>query len=280
MKNYFNFSKIDKIGVVTLSFLILILIVLLNVGGRSYIPDPFRSDQSDLIVTQFKKEKLAEVKEYKSQQFEKKDKESIRNFDPNSLDKEGWIKWGFSDKQANAILNYLSKAGPLEYKEQLKKIYVINEYQFNKMSPYILLPSQIDAESNLPIERIEINTATIEELKSIKGIGEYYASSIVEAREKHGGFTDFSMLKSFAKLPNDVDSLLNEQCIISPDLIQKQNINSIDKRTLRKIPFINWEITAMILEERSKNKIETLDFLTDSILSKQNKARLHHYFDF
>lgn len=37
--------------------------------------------------------------------------------------------------------------------------------------------------------KVDINKATVEELTSIKGIGESYAKRIVEYREKNGGFT-------------------------------------------------------------------------------------------
>ncbi len=49
-----------------------------------------------------------------------------------------------------------------------------------------------DAEHNA---KVNINTATIEELMSLKGIGEKKAESIVEHREKIGSFTTIEDLK-------------------------------------------------------------------------------------
>ena len=49
-----------------------------------------------------------------------------------------------------------------------------------------------DAEHNA---KININTATIEELMSLKGIGEKKAESIVEHREKFGSFATIDDLK-------------------------------------------------------------------------------------
>lgn len=37
-------------------------------------------------------------------------------------------------------------------------------------------------------DRINLNTATVEELMALSGIGETYANRIVEYREQHGGF--------------------------------------------------------------------------------------------
>ncbi len=49
-----------------------------------------------------------------------------------------------------------------------------------------------DAEHNA---KVNINTATIEELMSLKGIGEKKAESIVEHREQIGSFTTIEDLK-------------------------------------------------------------------------------------
>ncbi len=44
--------------------------------------------------------------------------------------------------------------------------------------------------------KININTATVDELMTLKGIGEKKAASIVEHREKHGSFITIEDLKN------------------------------------------------------------------------------------
>ncbi len=52
--------------------------------------------------------------------------------------------------------------------------------------------------------KVNINTATVEELKSLKGIGERKAESIVEHREKIGSFATIDELKGVKGIGNKI----------------------------------------------------------------------------
>ncbi|WP_126654178.1 helix-hairpin-helix domain-containing protein [Chryseobacterium aureum] len=65
----------------------------------------------------------------------------VSDFDPNALDKEQWIKLGFSEKQSITILKYKDiLGGKFTSKEQLKKCYAISEEKFSELASFILLP--------------------------------------------------------------------------------------------------------------------------------------------
>jgi competence protein ComEA len=49
-------------------------------------------------------------------------------------------------------------------------------------------PSAVQQQNQNEPERIDVNTATAEELQSVPGIGETLAKRIVEFREEHGPF--------------------------------------------------------------------------------------------
>jgi competence protein ComEA len=67
-----------------------------------------------------------------------------------------------------------------------------------------------DAEDNA---KININTATIEELMSLKGIGEKKAESIVEHREKFGSFTTIEDLKGVNGVGDKIFSIIKDQIV-------------------------------------------------------------------
>lgn len=65
--------------------------------------------------------------------------EITEKFNPNDLDLEGWIKLGFSEKQAQTILNFKrSLGGKFKDAKTLSRSYVISEEKFKEMEPYLV----------------------------------------------------------------------------------------------------------------------------------------------
>ncbi|MBS7333372.1 MAG: helix-hairpin-helix domain-containing protein [Weeksellaceae bacterium] len=65
--------------------------------------------------------------------------EITEKFNPNDLDLEGWMKLGFSEKQAQTILNFKrSLGGKFKDAKTLSRSYVITEEKFKEMEPYLV----------------------------------------------------------------------------------------------------------------------------------------------
>lgn len=65
--------------------------------------------------------------------------EVLEKFNPNSLEKEDWVKLGFSEKQAQTILNFKkSLGGKFKDAKTLKKCFVISEEKFNELEPHLV----------------------------------------------------------------------------------------------------------------------------------------------
>ncbi len=62
--------------------------------------------------------------------------------------------------------------------------------------------------------KVNINTATVEELMSLKGIGEKKAESIVKHREKHGSFSTIDGLKDVKGIGDKVFSKIKDHIAI------------------------------------------------------------------
>ena len=65
--------------------------------------------------------------------------EISEKFNPNDLDLEGWTKLGFTEKQAQTILNFKrSLGGKFKDAKTLSRSYVISEEKFKEMEPYLV----------------------------------------------------------------------------------------------------------------------------------------------
>lgn len=71
--------------------------------------------------------------------------------------------------------------------------YIVENETYAKTANATASPATT-ADTLLPGELININTATLSELQYLKGIGPYKAKNIIRYREKHGAF----------KLPEDI----------------------------------------------------------------------------
>lgn len=65
--------------------------------------------------------------------------EITEKFNPNELDIEGWMKIGFTEKQAQTILNFKrSLGGKFKDGKTLSRSYVISEEKFKEIEPYLV----------------------------------------------------------------------------------------------------------------------------------------------
>ena len=107
-------------------------------------------------------------------------------FDPNTVSFEDLCCLGFSQRQAEVILNYRSKRGKFRSANDFAKMYVVDSLTFERLEPYI------------KIAKIDLNRADSTALLGLKGIGPYYAHKILEYRQRLGGY--FTTLEQLTEI--------------------------------------------------------------------------------
>ena len=163
-------------------------------------------------------------------------------FDPNLLDLQGWIGLGFSEKQANVIMNYRNRIlkGSFRSKDDIKNCFVISEQKFAELEPFINLnPENIGKRNSsaasqgkisgpaTDFTKVDLNEITAEQLVEF-GFDERAARNYVSFRKKLGGFA----VKNQVFESYDIDRELAQKLIdISP-----LNLSKVERYTLIEAP--------------------------------------------
>jgi len=221
-KDYFTFSKKERVAVVILLIIIFSAVIL---------PFFIRGDKLKPVVDKQLKQQIAQLKsgnkedtnidkdEIETASFETPVNDDVKtksivlfDFDPNTINEEGWKKLGVPGKTIQTILHYRNKGGRFKQPEDIRKIYGLKKEKADELIPYIKIQTKIIAdnkptdvpqqktetvkiESRKKIEDIYINIATVEQWKALPMIGDVLINRIVKFRNKIGGFKSIEQVK-------------------------------------------------------------------------------------
>jgi competence ComEA-like helix-hairpin-helix protein len=198
--------------------------------------------------------------EKKEKSYSKKENTKIEyfKFNPNTISKAQWKKLGFKDWQIKTIFNYKAKGGSWRSKADVKKIYGLDEADYHKLEPYILLPDKAEKkEYNNKKDyskKVNVNTANAKELTNLKGIfSEKYAAIIIRYRTELGGFIKKEQLKEVWNMKKETYNGFINQVIIGNSQAKQININTATTEQLKKHPYINWNTANAIVKYRKAN---------------------------
>lgn len=112
----------------------------------------------------------------------------------NTADTSGFISLqGIGSKLAGRIISFRDKLGGFYSVDQIKETFGLPDSTFQKIKPYL-------AVENIAVKKININTATIDELKAHPYIRYNIANGIVAYRNQHGPFGTMEDLKKIMLL--------------------------------------------------------------------------------
>ena len=246
IKDYFQFNKKERNGILLLSFILFFLILFYQF---SYLlKTETKTDFSDF-------EKVLSELEYANEVPQLKEKNSLFKFNPNTLNDDGWLALGLSEGKLKVLRNYQKSGGYFKQKEDLQRCYAFGDAFYNTIKEYVSIPEIHELESKIlqPItlpQIIELNQADSLELISIKGIGPFYAKQILKYRNDLGGFysyNQFSEIWGLEKL--DVEKF-KLQTLIDTLYISKINVNTIELEQLKIHPYLNYKQAKMIVNFR------------------------------
>ncbi len=184
------------------------------------------------------------------------EKQTVEYFDfnPNTLDDKGWIKLGFSEKQAESIKKYIRKGGRFYKKEDLKKLYVIDETKYADLEPYIRIEEiKNKSEKTEEHKKIDINNLSADEMKKYGRFWQYNAERIVKYRNLLGGFYKKEQLSEVYGVKKQYYDKIANDIIIDKSKLKKININFAEVSELGRHPYISYDEAKQIINFRNKN---------------------------
>jgi len=165
LKNFFNYSSSERKGSIAL-----VVILLIALSGYWIINLIKESSDEKFDSLSNEIESLTKLDVSQSQNS----KEVVYfEFNPNEINKQSWMKLGFSEKQAQSIIKYREKGGYFYKKEDLKRLYVVSDSLYNLLEPFIIIQSLSKASSSNSLDKcyfVKLIEDTIPVYDSFTGI--------------------------------------------------------------------------------------------------------------
>lgn len=145
-------------------------------------------------------------------------------FNPNTVSLSDLMRLGFSERQAQSIINYRVKGGRFRRPSDFAKSYVVADSVFKRLEPFIRIP------------KVDLNAADSAAFDALPGIGPYFASKIIEHRTKLHGFSYPEQLMDIYRFDQDKYDALKDLVTVGPS--EPYPLWSLPEEELEKHPYI------------------------------------------
>lgn len=236
------------------------------------------------------------------------------DFDPNTADSTQLLRLGLAPWQVRNIYKYRAKGGRYRKPEDFAKLYGLTLEDFERLKPHIKIKKEVMAadvysstsdahhddfhhsaqtpprNNSKAIEGIyqpklhegqyiDINKADTNQLKMIPGIGSYYASKIMKARQRLGGFASVSQVGQIEGVPSEALAYMR---ITDKSSISKLHVNTMNEQQLSKHPYLRYiQAKDIVRLRRLKGPFKTMEELQRvPTLSPDDIQKLAPYIEF
>ncbi len=187
----------------------------------------------------------------------------MRPFDPNTADAATLAGLGLPDKAISGWLNYRAKGGQFRTKDDLKRLYALTDYDFQRIYPYIEIvasnserPLTVAATYRAkaaPTTLVDLNDAEMADLVRLPGIGEGWAKRILAWRDKLGGFSNVAQVAEARGLPDSVFQKMRYSVTLTPVVATKISINTASWDQLNQHPYVEAKQARWIVAYREQH---------------------------
>ena len=148
------------------------------------------------------------------------------DFNPNTVSVEDLCRLGFSSKQAEAIESYRKKGGRFNRRSDFAESFVVSDSIYKRLEPYIQIPLT------------DLNLADSAAFDNLPGIGGWFASKIIEHRERLQGYSYKEQLMDINRFDAQKYEKLCDLINVSEDYIRPYPLWELPADSLRLHPYI------------------------------------------
>jgi len=305
VKDYLTFSAKERRGIIVAVLLVVLILAVFRfypVKKTVVKKDAFQQELAQLKIT------VDSSGRYRSYQRDDNDQNyyqpdtydragnvegELFDFDPNTLNANGWRKLGVRDKTIHTIQNFLAKGYKFRKPEDIGRIYGLRPEHAKRLIPYVHIAgsenisgnsyaanptTSYTAKTDFNVAKnriIDINTADTSAFISLPGIGSKLASRILNFRQKLGGFSSVNQLGETYGLPDSTFQAVKGRLNCNNAAIKKININTAEISDLKSHPYIKWNIANAIVNYRmqhgnyqSVEDIRKINIITNDLFDK------------
>ncbi len=209
----------------------------------------------------------------------KKTKQEIKYFvfDPNTVSEEELIQLGVRKYVASNIVKYRERGGVFRTKTDLLNIYGFDSLSYGALEKWIRIDTLPVVKK--PAVMVELNSAGIDDLVSLKGIGKVYAERIIKYRERLGGYASVEQLKEVYGFNESLFNSVSNQVYADVSLLRCIQLNKADYKTMLSHPYLEKaEVEAILSYREMVDKIVSADeLLKQKVLGRERYQQIKPY---
>jgi len=206
-------------------------------------------------------------------------------FDPNTIDSMSFIQMGFTPKQTIVICNYRRKGGYFKKKEDFLKIYSIPSNIKEELQKWIKIEQcstnikKFEKKYSKKLPRVNLNTATQEELEALPFIGPNYAKAIVNLRNKVLSYHSVSQIKEIPIIHDSTFTKFKDLIFVDQKDVVTFDVNSATANELRTCKYFNYYTAQKIIKYREINgQIKNIDeLISNNIVDSLTYSKIINY---
>lgn len=273
VRSHFVFNKSQRNGIFILVLIIVILQLLYFFGSRG---TTLITSTDDLELAIFQK-KIDSIK------IARKAADTLRifPFNPNFLTDYRGYTLGLTVEEIDRLHAYRAEDKWVNSAAEFQQVTKVHDTVLERISPYFRFPDWVTnsrpAITTRPVavnepsvvDKQDLNSASIEDLIEVRGIGETLAKRIVNYRNRIGGFIDDIQLKDIFGLNYETREEVQKYFTVkNAPGIELININTASVLQLSEVPYFNYELAREIINYR---------LLHDEISSFEELAKIKEF---